>query len=150
VLVVSGIGADAEAPRSACRQPSAKGLKLDADWVVLFACDKGAGAGTAAEAHPALDAPFSMLERARCSSPTSARELVTDLRGPARVKHPARLQIRTCLCRQSNRSLSARRIPAGKEFGEARDRNGIFGDTGRFRATETALSRVAGGKAAEC
>jgi Terminase small subunit/NADH:flavin oxidoreductase / NADH oxidase family len=38
---------------------------------------------------------------------------------------------------------------AGKRFGEARDRGGIFGDIGRFRAIETALSRVSGGKAAE-
>jgi hypothetical protein len=35
------------------------------------------------------------------------------------------------------------------KFGKARDRGGIFGDTGRSRATETALSRVSGGKAAE-
>jgi hypothetical protein len=38
---------------------------------------------------------------------------------------------------------------AGKKFDEARDPGGIFGDTGRFRATETALSRVLGGKATE-
>jgi hypothetical protein len=38
---------------------------------------------------------------------------------------------------------------AGKRFGEARDRGGIFGDTRRFRATETALFRVSGGKATE-
>jgi hypothetical protein len=38
------------------------------------------------------------------------------------------LQTRTRLCRQSNRSLSAQRIPAGKKFGEARDQAGIFGE----------------------
>ena len=55
----------------------------------------------------------------------------------------------TGLCRHSNRSLFASGNSAGKRFGEARDRDGIFGDTGRFRVTETALSRVSGGKAAE-
>jgi hypothetical protein len=34
-------------------------------------------------------------------------------------------------------------------FGEARDRGGIFGDIGRFRATETALAGASGGKATE-
>jgi hypothetical protein len=38
--------------------------------------------------------------------------------------------------------------PAGKTFAEGRDGGGFFGDTSRFRATETALSRVSGGKAA--
>jgi hypothetical protein len=51
------------------------------------------------------------------------------------------------LCRQSNRSLSALQIPAGKRFGEARDRAGIFGDDCQFRAAETGLSRVSSGKA---
>jgi len=44
---------------------------------------------------------------------------------------------------------SANENSLGKRFCEARDRGRILGDTGRFRATETALSRVSGGKAAE-
>jgi hypothetical protein len=47
---------------------------------------------------------------------------------------------RTSLCRHSNQSLSAPRIPAGKKFGDARDWAGIFGDIGRFGTTETVLS----------
>jgi hypothetical protein len=35
---------------------------------------------------------------------------------------------------------------AGKKFGEARDGAGFFGDIDRFRATETAFSRVSAGK----
>jgi hypothetical protein len=54
------------------------------------------------------------------------------------------LQPRTGLCRHSNQSLSATGNSAGKKSGEARDRGGIFGGTGRFRTTETALSRVSG------
>jgi len=38
---------------------------------------------------------------------------------------------------------------AGKTFGEARDSAAIFSDIGQFWVTETALSRVSGGKAAE-
>jgi hypothetical protein len=56
---------------------------------------------------------------------------------------------RTGLCQLSNQSLFARGNSAGKRFGEARDRGGIFGDTGRVWAVETALTRVSGGKAAE-
>jgi hypothetical protein len=56
---------------------------------------------------------------------------------------------RTGLCRHSNRSLSGTGNSAGKEFGEARDWGANFGDNGRFRAAETALSRVSAGKAAE-
>jgi Malate/L-lactate dehydrogenase len=58
--------------------------------------------------------------------------------------------------RDSNRSLptfepvSVRGNSAGKRFGEARDWAGIFSDIGRFRATETVLSPLSGGKAAEC
>jgi hypothetical protein len=52
-------------------------------------------------------------------------------------------------CRHSNRSLCATENSAGKRFAEARDWAGIFGDNGRFRAIETAISRVSGGKAAE-
>jgi hypothetical protein len=52
-------------------------------------------------------------------------------------------------CRHSNRSLLATGNSAGKEFAEARDCGGIFGDTSRFRTTETALSRVCACKAAE-
>jgi hypothetical protein len=51
---------------------------------------------------------------------------------------------RTRLWRESNQSLSAPGIPAGKTFAEARDRGGIFDDTCRFPTTETALSRVFG------
>jgi hypothetical protein len=43
--------------------------------------------------------------------------------------------------RHSNRSLDGQHS-AGKEFGEARDRGGIFGGTGRFQATETAAGRL--------
>ena len=51
-------------------------------------------------------------------------------------------QTRTGLSRPSNRSLFAAPIPAGKRFGEARDRAAIFAADGPFRATETgALSR---------
>jgi hypothetical protein len=52
------------------------------------------------------------------------------------------IRTRTGLCRHSKRSLFASENSAGKRFGEARDRGGFFGDTGRFRAIETALSRV--------
>jgi hypothetical protein len=61
--------------------------------------------------------------------------------------HVSRLETR--LRRQSNRSLSPRRIPAGKRFGQARDRAGIFGGYSVFRATETRLSRVSCAKAPE-
>jgi hypothetical protein len=53
------------------------------------------------------------------------------------------------LCRHSNQSLFAGGNSAGKEFDEARDWAGVFGDTHRSRGTETAPSRVPGGKAAE-
>jgi hypothetical protein len=53
------------------------------------------------------------------------------------------------LWRHSNRSLFARGNSAGKRFGEARDWGGTFGEISRFRATETALSGVSSGKAAE-
>jgi hypothetical protein len=56
---------------------------------------------------------------------------------------------RTGLRRHSNRSLLAGRNSAAKEFGEARDWAGVFGDTRRFRVTETAPSRIPRGKAAE-
>jgi hypothetical protein len=55
----------------------------------------------------------------------------------------------TGLGRHSNRSRFASRNRAGKRFAEARDRAGIFDDTGQLRAAETALSRVSAGKAAE-
>jgi hypothetical protein len=58
-------------------------------------------------------------------------------------------EMRTGLFRHSNQSLFARGNSPGKKFGEARDWTGIFADTGRFRATKTALSRVSGRKAAE-
>ena len=50
---------------------------------------------------------------------------------------------------RSNRSLLVTGNSAGKGFGEARDLGGIFADSSRLRATETALSRVCGCKAAE-
>jgi hypothetical protein len=56
---------------------------------------------------------------------------------------------RTGLYRHSNQSLFASENSAGKKFIEARHRGGIFGATRRFRAPETALSRVTGGKATE-
>jgi hypothetical protein len=56
---------------------------------------------------------------------------------------------RTGLCRHSNPSLFASGNSAGKEFGEARDGVATFGGDRRFRAAETALSGVSGGKAAE-
>jgi hypothetical protein len=40
-------------------------------------------------------------------------------------------------------------VPAVLDKGHQRDRGGIFGGTGRFQATETALFRVPGGKATE-
>jgi hypothetical protein len=55
---------------------------------------------------------------------------------------PVSTDIRTSLC-------SARGNSAGKEFGEARDGVATFGGDRRFRAAETALSGVSGGKAAE-
>jgi hypothetical protein len=39
-----------------------------------------------------------------------------------------------------NRSPFGKENSAGKRFGGARDRGGIFGVTGRFRAAETTLS----------
>jgi hypothetical protein len=50
----------------------------------------------------------------------------------------------TGLRRHSNQPLLAGGNSAGKEFGEARDWAGVFGDTRRFRGTETAPSRVSG------
>jgi hypothetical protein len=58
-------------------------------------------------------------------------------------------QTRTRLWRESNQSLLAPGIPAGKTFAEARDRGGVFGDTSRLRATETTSSRVCGWKGTE-
>jgi hypothetical protein len=58
-------------------------------------------------------------------------------------------RVRTCLYQHSNRSLFARRNSAGKKIREARDWGRVFGDIRRFRAAETARSRVSGGKAAE-
>jgi hypothetical protein len=68
------------------------------------------------------------------------------LEGIAKAKA---FRTRTGLCRHSNQSLFASGNSAGKKFGEARDWGGIFGDAARFRAAETALSRVSVGKAAE-
>jgi hypothetical protein len=65
---------------------------------------------------------------------------------PPLVRRP---RTRTGLCRHSNRSLFASRISAGKGFREGRDSVGIFGDIGQFWVTETAPSRVSGGKATE-
>ena len=41
-------------------------LKLDADWVVLSACNTAAGAGAGAEAARVSAAPSSMPAAARC------------------------------------------------------------------------------------
>jgi hypothetical protein len=56
---------------------------------------------------------------------------------------------RTGLYRHSNQSLLASENSARKGFGETRDWAGFFRDAGLFRATETTLSRVSGGKATE-
>jgi hypothetical protein len=61
----------------------------------------------------------------------------------------ARCRLERGLCQHSNRSLFVSNNSARKRFGEARDWAGIFSDTGRSRATETALSCARGGKAAE-
>jgi CHAT domain-containing protein len=61
------------------------GLKLDADWVVLSACNTGAGAGAAAEAASGLGRAFfyagtrAVLVTNWSVESVSARELVTDL-----------------------------------------------------------------------
>jgi hypothetical protein len=60
----------------------------------------------------------------------------------AMLLEPVSVDVRTGLCPRAG-------IPAGKGFGEARDRGGTFGDTRRFQVAETTLSRVSGGKAAE-
>jgi hypothetical protein len=64
-------------------------------------------------------------------------------------KGVAAFRTQTGLCQHSNRSLFASANSAGKGFGVARDRGGIFGDTGQLRAVETEPSRVSHGKAAE-
>jgi CHAT domain-containing protein len=61
------------------------GLKLDADWVVLSACNTGAGAGAGAEAASGLGRAFfyagtrALLVTNWSVHSASARELVTDL-----------------------------------------------------------------------
>jgi CHAT domain-containing protein len=61
------------------------GLKLDADWVVLSACNTGAGEGAGAEAAPGLGRAFfyagtrALLVTNWSVHSQSARELVTDL-----------------------------------------------------------------------
>ena len=45
-------------------------LKLDADWVVLSACNTGAGSGAGARRPPALALPSSTPARGHCLSPT--------------------------------------------------------------------------------
>jgi CHAT domain-containing protein len=60
-------------------------LKLDADWVILSACNTGAGAGAGAEAASGLGRAFfyagtrSLLVTNWSVHSQSARELVTDL-----------------------------------------------------------------------
>jgi len=60
-------------------------LKLDADWVVLSACNTGAGAGAGAEAASGLGRAFfyagtrAILVTNWSVHSASARELVTDL-----------------------------------------------------------------------
>jgi hypothetical protein len=48
--------------------------------------------------------------------------------GIARPSRQSTVQARTGLCPHSNQSLRAAQNSAGKTFGEARDRDGIFGD----------------------
>jgi len=61
------------------------GLKLDADWVVLSACNTGAGAGAGAEAASGLGRAFfyagtrALLVTNWSVHSASARDLVTDL-----------------------------------------------------------------------
>ena len=61
------------------------GLKLDADWVVLSACNTGAGSGAGAEAASGLGRAFfyagtrAILVTNWSVHSQSARELVTDL-----------------------------------------------------------------------
>ncbi len=60
-------------------------LKLDADWVVLSACNTGAGSGAGAEAASGLGRAFfyagtrALLVTNWSVHSQSARELVTDL-----------------------------------------------------------------------
>jgi CHAT domain-containing protein/tetratricopeptide (TPR) repeat protein len=78
------------------------GLKLDADWVVLSACNTGAGAGAGAEAASGLGSAFfyagtrAVLVTNWAVESVSARELVTDLfrrqAGGARLTGPAALK----------------------------------------------------------
>src|SRR5436190_5072350 len=61
------------------------GLKLDADWVILSACNTGAGAGAGAEAASGLGRAFfyagtrALLVTNWSVHSQSAKELVTDL-----------------------------------------------------------------------
>jgi hypothetical protein len=79
----------------------------------------------------------------------ATRVLTESPRGINRCRTAGGVKTRTGLCRHSNRSLFASGNSAGKRFGKARDSAGIFGDIGQFCVTETALSRVSGGKATE-
>src|ERR1700761_9113495 len=68
-----------------------------------------------------------------------------------RVFGPTEYKVVARLIRAPERGLPSDRHPqkVGKIIGGARDWGGIFRDAGRFRSTETALSRISGGKAAE-
>jgi hypothetical protein len=104
--------------------------------------------GSPAPADPVVPRPVGGKRRALPPRSNVARISIHYGYGAKRARRgPSRTQIG--LRRRSSRSLLAGRNSAGKEFGEARDWAGVFGDTRRFRVTETAPSRIPGGKAAE-
>jgi hypothetical protein len=93
--------------------------------------------GSPAPADPVVPRPVSGKRRALPPRSNVARIRIHYGYGAKRARRgPFRTQIG--LCRHSNPSLFAGRNSAGKEFGEARDWAGVFGDTRRFRGTETA------------
>ncbi len=77
-------------------------LKLDADWVVLSACNTGAGAGAGAEAASGLGRAFfyagtrAILVTNWSVHSVSARELVTDLFRRQAGERQARRAARPC------------------------------------------------------
>jgi hypothetical protein len=81
---------------------------------------------------------------ALAATPVMGGSLDASMLGPRRSLP---LKTRNCLCRRSNRSLSAPPIPSGKRFRAARDRAGIFGDECLLRGAETGLSRAFPAKA---
>jgi hypothetical protein len=115
------------------REPEKACPGLDPGWISVFEKD-GRWRGSLPRARHEDSRPH--------HNPLHWRRQAGARRSPA-FRTQTRLRLR------SNRSLFATRNSAGKEFGEARDRDGIFGGAGRFRATETDAIRVSGGKAAE-